>query len=435
MECKICHKELATGMERCSYCGAKVVVSNYGGSNVVGNPISSQQQNGISNNSNQPMNSGGENNATISENTSFPNSTPQTNTYTNENTEVLQFDNISTPEIQNEKPIQNLGQNIVSVSQPENIQPTESVSNSPQPDSKIQVNLEELRELYIGKKYSKLTHQSFSFTTFFFGPIYMCYRKQYVSAIILFVAFFISSYFMTSISTAYFGLLYLGCIIYYACTFSKEYIKSVDKKIIMGLKNGGEKDLEKYKKKLAMESSTSTLLTVLVIIGYIIYIVVSIFIQVTRGIGQVFDSVEESVLGSIGTSVDGNNTELPQGSYKTIGDKNFGYIKVPSTWNQSKDSDTSTLIYVDQSSQNQMILKVSSIGDVKDALDAERANYNGGYSIVSVNSAGTAKINGDDYQVRIRGIEHDNKTYLATVIIYDNQTEYLNLVSDYKLTN
>lgn len=45
----------------------------------------------------------------------------------------------------------------------------------------------ELLKLYIGQNYESLAYGGFSFCTFFFGPSYLFYRKQYGSAFMLFI--------------------------------------------------------------------------------------------------------------------------------------------------------------------------------------------------------------------------------------------------------
>ena len=88
-------------------------------------------------------------------------------------------------------------------------------------------NDESLINAYIGKNADKLKNGGFSVNTFFFGNIYVLYRKMWMLGIIWFLASMIISMFLSSLS----GVLTLAANIFISTQFKKWYVKHVEEKV------------------------------------------------------------------------------------------------------------------------------------------------------------------------------------------------------------
>lgn len=88
-------------------------------------------------------------------------------------------------------------------------------------------NDEALINAYIGKNADKLKNGGFSVNTFFFGNIYILYRKMWMLGIIWFLISIIISMFLSSLSS----ILTLVGNIYISTQFKKWYLKYVEEKV------------------------------------------------------------------------------------------------------------------------------------------------------------------------------------------------------------
>lgn len=88
-------------------------------------------------------------------------------------------------------------------------------------------NDEDLINAYIGKNADKLKNGGFSVNTFFFGKIYVLYRKMWMLGIVWFLASMIISLFLSSLSS----VLTLAANIFISTQFKKWYLKQVEEKV------------------------------------------------------------------------------------------------------------------------------------------------------------------------------------------------------------
>ena len=88
-------------------------------------------------------------------------------------------------------------------------------------------NDEALINAYIGKNADKLKNGGFSVNTFFFGNIYVLYRKMWMLGIVWFLASMIISMFLSSLSS----VLTLAANIFISTQFKKWYLKHVEEKV------------------------------------------------------------------------------------------------------------------------------------------------------------------------------------------------------------
>ena len=142
-------------------------------------PIPMNQAPNISNPSPQPINQ---------QTTNF--SDIQNQTPTPVNNQTIQ-PNIVEPKPINSVPITN------------NAQPQSTINNQAMPNNIQQpINIEsdeELLKAYVGKNYDKITKKKFNFSAFFFGSLYLCYRKMLLFGLLLFIITIIATNFISPI--------------------------------------------------------------------------------------------------------------------------------------------------------------------------------------------------------------------------------------------
>ena len=111
----------------------------------------------------------------------------------------------------------------------------------------------EMLKLYIGQNYESLAYGGFSFCTFFFGPSYLVYRKQYGSAFILFIlniALSLSPLMMESSVPLILLIINFIIYIYFSVSFKTSYVAKAKETIdrIMFQKLSIEEKQEMIKK-------------------------------------------------------------------------------------------------------------------------------------------------------------------------------------------
>ena len=117
---------------------------------------------------------------------------------------------------------------------------------------------EEYIKAYIGPKYDNFLKNKISWSSFFFGPIYFCYRKYYSLAII---------YILASIITMIISpILWFFLVIFISSFFNELYIKHAQKKVREILVKYKDLDHETKLKKCKQAGGTNVLILVLLII-------------------------------------------------------------------------------------------------------------------------------------------------------------------------
>ncbi len=112
------------------------------------------------------------------------------------------------------------------------IYPSPQVVSNPQMNQNQQNNGQKsvddiLIDNFIGKNVNKILTKSFSFPAFFFGPIYMLYRKLYLYGFALWVFNIIMAYFLPS----FYMYINIGVSIALALIFNKLYLNHAHEEI------------------------------------------------------------------------------------------------------------------------------------------------------------------------------------------------------------
>lgn len=127
---------------------------------------------------------------------------------------------------------------------------------------------EEYIKAYVGLKYDTFLRDKFSWATFFFGPIYFCYRKYYSLAII---------YFLINIIVLIAPVFWIFLAAAMGNFFSRLYIKHAQKKVGEILVKYRDLDHETKLKKCKQAGGTNVLVLVLLIILIGIVIPITIY--------------------------------------------------------------------------------------------------------------------------------------------------------------
>lgn len=110
------------------------------------------------------------------------------------------------------------------------------------------ISKEDLIKLFVGNNYNKISSFKFSFPTFFLGPIYLLYRKQYLVSL----AWIIFIILLNIIIPRYAFILLILFSLIFSYFFNEYYILDVSKKIDDILNNSSytsDYELEKIIKK------------------------------------------------------------------------------------------------------------------------------------------------------------------------------------------
>lgn len=125
---------------------------------------------------------------------------------------------------------------------------------------------DELLEVFIGPNFDKITHKRFNFSGFFFGPLYLCYRKLFLFGFIFYV---ISSIILTFSNY----IFILGIIHLFIAIFVNQfYVSYAKKKINKIKKNDSDKPFEEVKQICATKGRTNLGLAILCMVLTIVIV-------------------------------------------------------------------------------------------------------------------------------------------------------------------
>lgn len=192
-------------------------------------------------------------------------------------------------------------------------------------------NDEALINAYIGKNADKLKNGGFSVCTFFFGNIYVLYRKMWLLGIIWFLVSMIISMFLSSLSSI---LTLVACIVF-STQFNKWYLKHVEEKVAKIKSENPNASHEQLLMLCTQKGGTTVIPIIVVVILYIVLFGI-VFLAILGG------SLEESKENS------GNlSNEYTDTSTSTTGSGNIGDLSltIPSTLERSKHNTDSYKSY------------------------------------------------------------------------------------------
>lgn len=427
MECKICHNTLNNDCERCQYCGAKVVKSNYGNGQVVTNaigevkvPIVNQTLEAI------PIIN--------------PVMQPQTNGETNQTTPVNNVNNNLNSNVSNsQNNINPVNQQYVSSTRVESnpsiqVQPTIEGSNMSQISrSDNQIIEEELAEHYLGEKYQIFKKKKFSFATFFFGGFYMCYRKQYVNAVVLFASSIAATKIYDITNSIIVFIVLLIIYIFYSITFPKTYLSTVNKKIKKDIELFQGSNYSILKKQLLRESSTSALAMGISILVIFVIGIVMIIAMAVKGIGEFFKDAEYQPDSSeVTDNNSNNNNDNSTQNENVIGTKNHGYIKTNEKFTKQNQIESNILTY---ESIDGTIKVEFEISNSTSAEEVESTKYNSlqGNTISFPDNGGWIITNSDgniNSSILVKKMK-DGKVHIITVSTDTNQQDCFDMLDTY----
>ena len=131
-----------------------------------------------------------------------------------------------------------------------NVEPPKGIVNE-------YVTDEDLLVAYVGKNFNKLASRPFNFAAFFFGSIYLCYRKKFTYALILLVITTILYRFLTPL------LVTIGSAIIVGLLFNRLYINDA-KKYVENLKRRNSTKTNSELKEICKKNGGTSILFIFV---------------------------------------------------------------------------------------------------------------------------------------------------------------------------
>lgn len=150
------------------------------------------------------------------------------------------------------------------------------VKESTDTNTVINIDNDSLIKLYIGNNYNKIVSLKFSFSTFFFGPLYLLYRKQYLVSLAWTILIILLNVIIPSYA---FILLTLFSLIF-AYFFNEYYLIDVSKKIDDIRKNSTFKNTEELERIVRKKGGT-TIVPFLVLLSILfIFAIILLYIKI-----------------------------------------------------------------------------------------------------------------------------------------------------------
>lgn len=178
-------------------------------------------------------------------------------------------------------------------------------------------NDETLINAYIGKNADKLKNGGFSLNTFFFGNIYVLYRKMWMLGIIWFLASMIISMFLSYLS----GVLTLVANIFISTQFKKWYVKHVEEKVAK-IKSENPNASQEQLLMICTQKGGTTIISIgiMIVLLYFLLTVLGILESVKDNANNYDDTYNNSSVsgsGDIGNLSLSVPSSFEKGSYNT----------------------------------------------------------------------------------------------------------------------
>lgn len=268
------------------------------------------------------------------------------------------------------------------------------------------INNEDLIDSYIGKNADKLKNGGFSVNTFFFGSLYVLYRKMWLLGFIWLAVNMIANMFLESIAS----VITIAANIIISMQFKKFYLKHVEEQVDkIKAENPG-----KTKEQLMMICSQKGGTTLVPVIIAIIFYGIVFFIAFT----VVFDILDEARENAQNSQYDYNNTStnITNGT-GTIGNLN---VTIPSNLVVSKYSTDDHKTYrTDYNNNDSCSLKLSTTKSSYYNNDAKQ------YLEKSIYYSATDTFSGISQKT-----VNNNSWYYATVTTSYNQEYYYSILNN-----
>lgn len=208
-------------------------------------------------------------------------------------------------------------------------------------------NDEALINAYIGKNADKLKNGGFSVNTFFFGNIYVLYRKMWMLGIVWFLVSMIISMFLSSLS----GVLTLAANIFISTQFKKWYLKHVEEKVDKIKADNPNASYEQLLVICTKKGGTTIIPVIIFIVLYIVAIGVIIF--------TVSGTIEEAIKKT------NRYDNIYNNNYSVTGSGDIGNLSltIPSSFEKGSYSSNSYLSYslYDYNSNDYCRIEVSTM--------------------------------------------------------------------------
>lgn len=214
---------------------------------------------------------------------------------------------------------------------------------------------EDLLVAYVGKNFNKLASRPFNFAAFFFGSIYLCYRKKFTYALILLVITTILYRFLTPL------LVTIGSAIIVGLLFNRIYINDA-KKYVEDLKRRNSTKTNSELKEICKKNGGTSILFIFV--GMILSSIISGAtgaVLTTLGFPETSNSININTEDFIN-----KNKNVYLGTVEK--DENIDItekysIEVPSEF--KKEDDTSSQYSYKQDNCNFILYKANNITNAK----------------------------------------------------------------------
>mgnify|MGYP004456208051 CR=1 FL=1 len=140
----------------------------------------------------------------------------------------------------------------------------------------INIDNDSLIKLFIGNNYNKIVSLKFSFPTFFFGPLYLLYRKQYLVSL----AWTILIILLNVIIPSYAFILLILFSLIFAYFFNEYYLIDVSKRIDDIRKSSTFKNTEELERVVRKKGGTTIVPFVVLLSIFFIFAIMFLYIMI-----------------------------------------------------------------------------------------------------------------------------------------------------------
>lgn len=156
----------------------------------------------------------------------------------------------------------------------------------------INIDDDSLIKLFIGNNYNKIVSLKFSFPTFFFGPLYLLYRKQYLVSL----AWTILIILLIVIIPNYAFILLILFSLIFAYFFNEYYLIDVSKKIDDIRKNSTFKNTEELERVVRKKGGT-TIVPFLVLLSILfVFAIILLYIKIINYFNSKVQPINNTVV-------------------------------------------------------------------------------------------------------------------------------------------
>lgn len=326
---------------------------------------------------------------------------------------------------------------------------TQNMSFAQQTNNQTPTNDDELLKIFIGKNYEKLTTSPFNFPSFFFGSAYMCYRKMFLYAIILYLIRLVILYFVNNF------LLNIAFYIVLGFLMNKIYVFYAKNQIKKIKNQNQQKDFNEIKGICSVKGGTSV---GKIFLGFFAQLGISLLISLIMLIAG-FDNAFKNIFNFNGTKNDNKTVDLKNatllediniGGYSCIFSnctvdigtsdnneeyrfdannfdffellKNYSeYVKINIYYTKKDDKKTIVAYKAYLKSTNEEIVDIETENELREKLGLYTiGTHTDTFTLIEIGTLGYGSDNGNEYTfINYTFVDGKNDEYEMTYIIPD----------------